>query len=113
MESLVVTESIFPLSKFASKVILKNDLSAFSNKEYANFLNRNEIKSVIIMGVLTEYCVKETVLDALNEGFEVIVIEDCIATGGDEKENRINTIKELKEKGAIFQTLQNLLADSN
>ncbi|MBW2972784.1 cysteine hydrolase [Candidatus Woesearchaeota archaeon] len=99
--------------KFASKVILKNDLSAFSNKEYANFLNRNEIKSVIIMGVLTEYCVKETVLDALNEGFEVIVIEDCIATGGDEKENRINTIKELKEKGAIFQTLQNLLADSN
>jgi nicotinamidase-related amidase len=99
--------------KFASKVMLKNDLSAFSNKEYANFLNANEIKEIIIMGVLTEYCVKETVLDALNGGFKVVVIEDCIATGGDEEENRINTIKELKEKGAIFQTLQNLLASSN
>ena len=95
--------------KFASKIITKNDLSAFSNKEYLNFLISNNIKTLIVMGVLTEYCVKETVLDALNEGFEVIVIEDCIATGGDEEENRINTIRELKEKGAIFSELKNLL----
>ena len=100
-------------SKFATKIITKNDLSAFSNEDYANFLNSNEIKTIIVMGVLTEYCIKETVLDALNDGFEVVVIEDCIATGGDEEENRINTIKELKERGAIFKTLKNLLADSD
>ena len=96
--------------RFASKVIIKNDLSAFSNDEYLHFLKLYNIKKIIIMGVLTEYCVKETVLDALNKKFEVIVVEDCIATGGDEEENRINTIKELKEKGAIFLSLQNILA---
>ena len=32
---------------------------------------------------------------------------------GDEEENHINTIKELKEKGTIFKPLKNLLSDSN
>lgn len=96
--------------KFASAIIIKNDLSAFSNTEYASFLYSNNINTILVMGVLTEYCVKETALDALKAGFRVLVIEDCIATGGDQEENRNKTINELKEKGALFCRLGNLLA---
>lgn len=95
--------------RFANVIIKKNNLSAFSNKKYLDYLILNKTKKIFIMGVLTEYCIKETVLDALKESFEVILIEDCIATGGDEEENRINTIRELKEKGAVFYKLRNIL----
>lgn len=96
---------------YASVVITKNDLSAFSTQEYMEYLKSNQINCIITMGVITEYCVKETVLDSLKNGFKTIVVEDCIATGGDEEENRVNTIRELKEKGAIFKNLDELLID--
>lgn len=41
-------------------------------------LRRRDIERVVIVGLATDYCVKETVLDARRKGFETLVIADGI-----------------------------------
>jgi len=42
----------------------------------ADFLRECEVRDVFVMGLATDYCVKSTVLDALDLGFHVHLIED-------------------------------------
>jgi nicotinamidase/pyrazinamidase len=41
-------------------------------------LNENGIKCVYVGGLTTEYCVKETVRDALHKEFQVVLLEDAV-----------------------------------
>jgi nicotinamidase/pyrazinamidase len=41
-------------------------------------LDENGIKSVYIGGLTTEYCVKDTVLDALHKEFQAVLLEDAV-----------------------------------
>lgn len=43
-----------------------------------NILRKNGIKSVDVVGIATDYCVKETALDARKRGFETAVYMDCM-----------------------------------
>ena len=42
----------------------------------ATYLREKAVNTVYIMGLATDYCVKYTVMDARDEGFEVFLIED-------------------------------------
>lgn len=66
--------------------------SAFeaTNASLPDFLRDNKITNLYVCGLTTDYCVKETVLDALRQGFHTYVITDAIAavnanTGDGEK----------------------------
>jgi nicotinamidase/pyrazinamidase len=54
--------------------------SAFesTNDNLAHFLRKHEISSIDVCGLATDYCVKNTVIDAINAGFDVRVIVDAI-----------------------------------
>lgn len=54
--------------------------SAFeaTNVSLAGFLQENEISTLYICGLTTDYCVKTTALDAVNLGFHTYVITDAI-----------------------------------
>ncbi len=41
------------------------------------YLREHGIRTVFVTGLATDYCVKYSVLDALNEGFETYLIEDA------------------------------------
>jgi nicotinamidase/pyrazinamidase len=63
-------------------------------------LQERKITTLYVAGVATDYCVKWSVLDALELGYKVVVIEDGIAAvdpncGG-------GAIAEMKSKGAVF-----------
>jgi nicotinamidase/pyrazinamidase len=47
--------------------------SGFDNTELATLLRERSIDAVTIAGLATDYCVKQTALDALREGFAVTV----------------------------------------
>ncbi len=52
--------------------------SGFDGTELAKILREKGVKRVAVCGIATDYCVRATALDALKEGFEVLVLEDAI-----------------------------------
>jgi len=68
-------------------------------------LRRRGISRIFVAGVATEYCVKSTVIDGLNLGYEVILLIDAIKgvdlnLGDSEK-----AIEDMLRRGAILATL--------
>lgn len=56
------------------------DKEAYSGFEGTNLeadLKSKKVKRVFIGGLATDYCVKETIMDALKMGFETIFLEDA------------------------------------
>ncbi|MDD2729616.1 nicotinamidase [Malikia sp.] len=52
--------------------------SGFEGTELAASLRQQGIKRLFVGGLATDYCVRTTVLDALREGFEVLLLVDAI-----------------------------------
>ncbi len=78
-----------------------------SHEEYSGFsaknaqygaLKFNITKSVTVSGIATEFCVKNTVLDLLKNGFEVFIIKDAL--GYINKEDHLAVLAELENAGA-------------
>jgi nicotinamidase/pyrazinamidase len=84
--------------------------SAFeaTNENLVEFLKDNETTGLYVTGLTTEYCVKNTVLDSIKNGFKTYIIEDAIAAvePGSEKEKK--SIQEMKTSGTIFLRTDNL-----
>jgi len=74
-----------------------------------DFLKSQGVKRVVILGLATDYCVKFTALDALQLGFEIILVRDgCRAVNlqpGDEE----RAIEELRFKGAKIANSNELI----
>lgn len=83
--------------------------SAFDRTELADRLREKGIKRVFIAGVATDYCVKNTALDALEHGFEVILLEDATRGLG----NSATAIEEMKARGVKLVRLEHLMAVKN
>ena len=52
--------------------------SAFEGTDLAKELERRGIERVFLCGLATDYCIKNTALDALRHGFQAIVLLDAI-----------------------------------
>tara|TARA_B110000881_G_C18468313_1_gene459959 strand:+ start:333 stop:923 length:591 start_codon:yes stop_codon:yes gene_type:complete len=63
----------------------------------SDFLKKENIKEVDIVGLATDYCVKCTAIDSYNDGFKTNVIKSCIR-GISDKTIKL-AIKEMKEIG--------------
>jgi len=78
--------------------------SAFESSDFnlKDFIRSKGIKEVHISGLATEYCVKETALDAVRNGFETYVIIDAVR-GIEAKEGDIESAKdEMQAAGVKF-----------
>jgi nicotinamidase/pyrazinamidase len=52
--------------------------SAFEDTELASKLTARRIGELAICGIATEFCVKQTVLDAMRYGWPVVVLTDLV-----------------------------------
>lgn len=52
--------------------------SAFDGTGLAGWLRDRGVDRLYVAGLATDYCVRASVLDALREGFQVVVLEDAI-----------------------------------
>ncbi len=52
--------------------------SGFQGTELAELLRRRGVKRVMVGGLATDYCVLNTVKDALTQGFQVLLLTDAI-----------------------------------
>lgn len=72
---LVVPSSALVLNK--ATVAEKDAYSGFDGTNLADDLRRLTVRRVFVCGLATDYCVRATALDALQNGFSVALIEDA------------------------------------
>ncbi len=82
--------------------------SAFDKTELHYILSKLGVRRVFVCGVATEYCVRATVKDALELGYEVILLGDAIA--GVSKESAQEAVMEMIRSGAVLAEFKDLLA---
>ncbi len=103
---LTLPEGAFIVSKAADKST--EAYSGFQGTELAGHLRAQNVRRVFIGGLATDYCVYETVKDALAEGFEVLVLEDAIRAVNVAPDDGDNALRDMLTRGgrkAQFETL--------
>jgi nicotinamidase/pyrazinamidase len=85
--------------------------SSFHGGNLADILRERGVDHVWIGGLATDYCVKNTVLDARREGFDVTVVTDAIRGIDVEPGDSERALEEMGRAGADFTTTDELLAE--
>ncbi len=73
-------------------------------EDFAVSLGGRGIQRLFVGGLATDYCVKSTVLDAVHEGFQVVVLEDAIAAVDVKPGDGERAIEEMRAAGVTFAT---------
>ena len=101
-EDLKIPKDSTIISKAADRDI--EAYSSFKGTDLAERLRMQGIKRVFIGGVATDYCVKDTALDAVKLGFDVVLLQDAVKEikYGDE------AIKEMQSRGVKIVSINDL-----
>ena len=78
--------------------------SGFQGTDLENRLKALGVDEVFIGGLATDYCVKESSLDALRAGFAVDVMEDCVKAVNVEPDDGAEALRTIRERGAKLVT---------
>jgi nicotinamidase/pyrazinamidase len=76
--------------------------------EFTVYLAERGIRRLFIGGLATDYCVKSTALDALHEGYEVVVLTDAVRAVDLQPGDGERALEEMKAAGAAFAALDDL-----
>jgi nicotinamidase/pyrazinamidase len=84
--------------------------SAFHGGNLAEVLRGRGVDHVYVAGLATDYCVKNTVLDAVREGFAVTVVEDAVRGIDVKPGDSARAIEEMRRAGADLVSSESLRA---
>jgi nicotinamidase-related amidase len=73
--------------------------SGFAATSLADDLRAHGVRRVFVCGLATDYCVKATALDALDDGFEAVVIDDASAAVNVDPADEQLALDDLREAG--------------
>ena len=104
--SLKLPDNVVIISKATSPE--KDAYSALQETELSKLLKENNIDRCFVGGVATDYCVLHTVLDLLNEGYNVYLLEDAIRAVNVNPGDGERAIKRMQSSGAKIIKLENL-----
>lgn len=76
--------------------------------DFAVSLGESGIQRLFIGGLATDYCVRCTALDALHEGFQVVVLQDAIAAVDLKPGDGERAIEEMRAAGATFVSFEDV-----
>lgn len=74
--------------------------SAFDETDLATRLHEQNVEQVVVGGLATDYCVKNTVLDALKHGFKVKAVENAMRAVDLQPGDGECAIEEMRAAGA-------------
>ena len=74
-------------------ILAKSTFSVMNNQSFSEWIGRNQIEHLLLMGLETPICIYQTAIQALSEGIGVTVLSDCI--GERRFEDRDPTLRQL------------------
>ena len=78
----------------------EDNYSAFDGTDLASLLRRQGVTEVFVGGLATDYCVKNTVLDALREGFKVRALTEAMRAVNLQPGDDARALEEMRRAGA-------------
>jgi len=64
-------------------------------------------KAVILFGIESHVCVLQTVMDLLADGYQPVVIEDCVSSR--KKEDKEIALRRMAQEGALISSAESIL----
>ncbi|HXT64791.1 MAG TPA: isochorismatase family protein [Pyrinomonadaceae bacterium] len=74
--------------------------SGFDGTQLAQLLRDDDVKEIWVGGLATDYCVKQTVIDGVRNGFQVKALADSMRAVNVNPDDGQKAIAEMKEAGA-------------
>jgi nicotinamidase/pyrazinamidase len=78
----------------------EDQYSAFDGTKLAELLREKGVTEVYVGGLATDYCVKNTVLDALREGFKVKALDKAMRAVNLQPGDDARAVEEMRRAGA-------------
>ncbi len=93
-------------------IVIKRFASAFFGTNLASLLTSEKVDTVVVTGSTTSGCVRASALDALQNGFTVVVPRDCVAdrAAGPHEANLFDLNAKYADVISLGQTLDYLQA---
>jgi nicotinamidase-related amidase len=85
----------------------KMSFSCCGDDTVMNAIRSSGKKNVIICGIESHVCVLQTCLDLIENGFNPVLIEDCV--GSREPNNKKYAVKRMHSAGAVVSTYESIL----
>jgi len=79
------------LNQVNKNIITKKGVDAFTEKELIQFLQKNNTKEAIVVGLMADYYIKETLLGGKELGYEMYFIPEAILGKSEQKKEKILT----------------------
>lgn len=90
-----------PRIKVISKGLGDTDCySAFDETDLAQQLEREQVNELVVGGLATDYCVKNTVIDAVKHGFKVKAVQDAMRPVELQPGDGEKAIQQMRDAGA-------------
>jgi nicotinamidase-related amidase len=75
-----------------ARVIDKPAYSAFAESSLAEFLVEKDVRTLVVTGAETDVCVLASILDAVDLGFRVVLVEDALCSSSDAGHDALMTL---------------------
>ena len=85
--------------------------SAFQETKLGDLLRERGVDRLFVAGLATDYCVRNSVLDARREGFDVTVVEDAVRGVDVQPGDSDRALGEMERAGAHLATSGEILAE--
>ena len=82
--------------------------SGFQGTQLAHELQGHHVNQIYVVGLATDYCVKNTVLDGAANGFETYVVADCIKGVNLKRTDSATALRTMLSRGARRTTSDRL-----
>ncbi len=86
----------------------KEAYSGFQGTRLKSMLQRLKVRRVFVGGLATDYCVKNTVLDALKAGFTVLFLRDASRGVNVHPQDSELAVEQMLEAGALGITIEEI-----
>ena len=98
------------LDRVFSKATARSEeaYSAFAGTDLEEYLRSRGVKRLFVGGLATDYCVRQSVLDARKAGFEVVVLEDAVGAVDVNPGDGERALAEVRAAGAEVATAREL-----
>ena len=88
-------------------IVEKKTFSCFGSKEFVSTLEKLERKTLVVAGLETHICVLQTVYDALERGYDVVVAVDAV--GSQLASDHEYGVRAIEKLGAILLPAESIV----